>query len=71
MPSVDTPAANIVQYYLYLHGDGDAAWEAAKNAGFSDEEIQRLDLGYVGYEEKMRVTVNRKTGKVVTSIEGT
>lgn len=49
-------------YYVYLHSSKESACEAARDAGYTDEQIDRLGLAYVGYEEKFEVTVVNPEG---------
>lgn len=44
-------------YSIYLHGSKESSRQAALDAGFTNEEIDDLDLQYVGYEEQFEVTV--------------
>jgi len=44
-------------YRVYLHADDDHAYEAARDAGYTDEQVIRLGLDTVGYEEVLEVTV--------------
>lgn len=56
---------DIVQYRVYAHTTKDSMYEAARDAGISDVEIQaNPNLIYVGYEVTGTVTFNRKTGEV-------
>lgn len=54
----------IVKYGVYAHASEERMYEAAMDAGFDNDEIQKYNLGYVGYEINGTVTVNRETGDV-------
>lgn len=58
----------VVTYTIYLYSSKDSAWEAAREAGFSDEEIRRFELMYVGYEVPLKITVDRRTGKYTEEV---
>lgn len=62
---IDRP---VVSYSIYLHASEEGAYEAAVKAGFSADEIEKYNLGYMGYEERMKITVNRLTGEVKTEL---
>lgn len=64
---VDRP---IVSYYVYLHSNKDSAYDAAAKAGFSPEEITKYNLVYMGYEERLKITVNRTTGEITQEWRG-
>lgn len=55
---------DIVEYKVYIHGSKESAYESAREAGLTDEEIYKYELTYIGYEVEGKITVNRTTGQV-------
>lgn len=49
-------------YRVYLHSTKESMRAAAVEAGYTDEQIDRLGLAYVGYEEAFEVTVVNPEG---------
>jgi hypothetical protein len=48
----------IVKYQVYAHASEESMWERARDAGFTDDEVAALGLGYVGLEIRGDVTVD-------------
>lgn len=60
----DPPKERIVQWRVYAHRSKDSNYEAALDAGLTEEEVaQHSDLIYIGYEIEGLVTFDRETGK--------
>lgn len=60
----------VVTYTVYLHSSKDTMYERAIEAGLSEDEIEKYDLSYIGYEVPVTVTVDRSTGKVTKKVGG-
>lgn len=43
-------------FTIYVHGSKESAYEAALRAGFTEEEIEKHELVYAGYEIEIKVT---------------
>jgi hypothetical protein len=67
MPIYPPKVPEIVKYTVWLHGDDDSMYERAMIEGFSNTEIERYGLSYIGYEVRGDVEVNRTTGEVTVT----
>lgn len=54
---------DIVQWTVYAHASKESMYEHARDAGLSDEEIEKNDIKYIGYEIRGQVTYDRTSGK--------